>query len=190
MRHASLCLGAVLAFVPLTRATAQMAVRPGERVRVTGYFCQPFYNNCIERNVGTFVSLKADTLVVLSSGDTLAVPVDLVTRLDVSRGRKTNRGKGAGIGFILGAVLGSVIGYASYDECVPQGWLGCFMDFGPEASAAGGFAAGSLGGAVVGALIGGLSKTDRWHEVPLDRVRVTFGPQHIGGVGLWASVKF
>ncbi len=125
MRHATM-LVAILAFVPLASATAQVPVRPGARVRVTGHFCQ-FYSNCEggqpEHRVGTFVAWKADTLVVQSNGDTLSVPVNLVTRLDVSRGRKTNTGKGAGIGFLLGGFVGAVIGYGSYDERVPQGFL-------------------------------------------------------------------
>ena len=143
MRHATI-LVAILAFVPLASATAQ--VRPGARV-------------------------------VQINGDTLSVPVDLVTRLDVSWGRKTNTGTNARIGFLLGGLAGAVIGYASYEECVPQGWFSCIgPDFGPEVV--------GLGGLVVGAIIGGSP------EVRLDRLRVSFGLQRDGGFGLGASVRF
>ncbi len=68
MRRATI-LVAILAFVPLASATAQ--VRPGARVRVTGHFCQPFNSNCVgglpQRYVGTFVTWKADTLVATDS---------------------------------------------------------------------------------------------------------------------------
>ncbi len=165
MRHATL-LVAILAFTPLASATAQ--VRPGERVRVTHLW---------EKSVGTFLAWKADSLVMESNRDTLAVPVDFVTRLDVRWGRKTNTGKGAGIGLLLGGVVGAVIGYASYEECVPQGWFSCIgPDFGPEV--------GGLGGLVVGAIIGGSP------EVRVVWLRVSLGLQRNGWFGLGASVRF
>ncbi len=179
MRHATI-LVAVLAFTPLASATAQ--VRPGARVRVTHLW---------GKSVGTFVAWESDTLVFQSNGDTLSVPVDLVTRLDVRRGRKTNTGKGAGIGFLLGGVVGAVIGYASYEECVPQGWFSCIgPNFGPGLVALVGGLVGGLGGGSVGAVIGTAIETDRWQEVPLDRLRVSLGPQRDGRLGLGASARF
>ncbi len=69
MRHATI-LVAILAFVPVAGATAQL--RPGDRVRVTGHFCQPLYS-CVggspQQYVGTFVTWDADTLVTESNGD-------------------------------------------------------------------------------------------------------------------------
>ncbi len=69
MRHATI-LVALLAFVPLASATAQVSIRPGARVRVTSHFCQ-FYRNCVgaqpEHRVGTFVAWKSDTLVATDS---------------------------------------------------------------------------------------------------------------------------
>ena len=185
MRHAAI-LVAILAFVPLASATAQ--VRPGARVRVTVYFCQPFYSNCVggspQQFVATFVTWEVDTLVVQSNGDTLSVPVDLVRRLDVSWDRKTNRGMGAGIGFFLGGVAGAVIGYGTYEECF------CLGDVGPEALAIAGAVIGGLGGLVTGAFIGSAIKTDRWREVPLYRMRVSLGPQRHGRFGVGMSVRF
>ena len=194
MRHATI-LVAILAFVPLASATAQVPVRPGARVRVAGHFCQPSYSNCVEgrpeHRVGTFVAWKADTLVVQSNGDTLSVPVNLVTRLDVSRGRKTNTAKGAGIGFLLGGLVGAVIVYASYEECVPQGLFSCIgPNYGPGAYALVGGVIGGFGGLVAGALIGSATNTDRWEEVPLDQLRVSFGPQPDGRMALGLLVRF
>ena len=193
MRPATM-LVAILAFVPLVSATAQVPVRLGERVRVTGHFCQ-FYSNCLggqpEHRVGTFVAWKSDTLVVQSNGDILALPLDSVTRLDVSWGRKTNTGKGAGIGLVLGGLAGAFIGLASHEECVPRGWFSCIgPDFGSEGAALGGALLGGLGGLVVGALIGSAVKTDRWEEVPLDRLRVNLAPQRDGRFGVGLSVRF
>jgi hypothetical protein len=39
-------------------------------------------------------------------------------------------------------------------------------------------------------MVGGSIKTDRWREVPLDRLRVGFAPQRDGRFGLGASVRF
>ncbi len=192
MRHATM-LVAILAFTPLVSATAQL--RPGEQVRVTHQPICPAATICVgpsprQRSVGTFLAWKADSLVVQSNGDTLSVPVNLVTRLDVSLGRKTNTGKGAGTGFLLGAVVGAVIGLVSYEECVPQGAFSCLGPDGPEVAAAAGAIIGGLGGLVAGALIGSATETDRWQEVPLDRLRVSLGPQRDGRFGLGASVRF
>ncbi len=191
MRHATM-LVVILAFVPLASETAQVQqpIERGARVRVTILLpCPDIYTSCADwrsRHNGTFVAWKADTLVVQSNGDTLTVPVTLLTRLDVSRGRKTNTGKGAEIGFLLGGVVGAVIGYASYEECEGV----CFGDFGSGFAAFVGGLVGGLGGGAVGALIGSSTKTDRWREVPLDRVRVSLGPQRDGWLGLGASVRF
>ena len=95
MRHATI-LVAVLAFVPLTSAMAQVPIRPGARVRVT---------HLPRQSVGTFLAWKSDTLVFQSNGDTLSVPVNLVTRLDVSRARRLSS-KGAAIGALVGGGLG------------------------------------------------------------------------------------
>ncbi len=191
MSHATI-LVAILAFTPLANATAQVPVRPGARVRVAGHFCQPSYSHCVgclpQRYVGTFVAWKADTLVVQSNGDTLSLPVNPWTRLDVSRGRKTNTGEGALIGLLVGGVMGAVIGYASYEECV--GGRDCLGDLGLGVNVAAGGVIGVLGGLVAGAFIGLAVETDRWREVPLDRVRVSLGPQRDGRYGLGASVRF
>ncbi len=193
MRHATI-LVTILAFVPLASATAQLPVRPGERVRVTRPpICPPTYTSCVgppRQSVGTFLAWKADSLVMESNGDTLAVPLDIVTGLDVSWGRKTNTAKGAGIGFLIGSLAGAFIGYASYEECKSQGLFSCIGDFGPGFNALGGALVGGLGGGVVGALIGGSSKTDRWKEVPLDRLRVNIVPRRHGRLGLGLLVRF
>ncbi len=194
MRHATI-LVAILAFVPLASATAQVPIRPGEQVRVTHPPICPADTICVgpsprQRSVGTFLAWKADSLVVQSNGDTLSVPVNLVTRLDVSRGRKTNTGKGAGIGFLLGGVVGAVIGLASYEECESQGAFSCIGDLGPGVNALGGAIIGGLVGLVAGVLIGSATETDRWQEVPLDRLRLSLGPQRDCRFGFRASVRF
>ncbi len=182
MRHATI-LVAILAFVPLAGATAQL--RPGERVRVTGHLCPPSFSNCgegqPEHRVGTFVAWKADTLVVQSNGDILALPLDSVTTLEVSAGRRSQTGLGAGIGSVTGAVIGAVVGAAS---CTDDPFLS------PGQCAFGGGLLFGATGALLGVLVGAGTKTERWVSVPRDRVRVSLGPQRDGRLGLGASVRF
>ena len=181
MRHATI-LVAILAFVPVAGATAQL--RPGERVRVTGHFCPPLYSNCAggrpEHRVGTFVAWKSDTLVVQSNGDTLQVALMNVTRLDVYMGRKAQAGAGAVVGGLAVVVL-LAIAAATCDA-----GLGC--PTGGEAAKA--LLIGGAAGAFVGASIGAATNTDRWEEVPLDQLRVSFGPQPDGRIALGLSVRF
>ncbi len=194
MRHATM-LVAILAFVPLAAATAQVPIRRGERMRVTGPpVCQPTYTVCVgppRQSVGTFWAWQADSLIMERNGNALALSLDSVTKLEVSQGQKSHTVEGAIIGLLVGGVAGAAIGYASYQECEPQGeFFSCILDFGPEQSALGGALVIGLGGGVVGALIGRSIKTDRWAEVPLDRVRVSLGPQRDGRLGIGASVRF
>ena len=120
----------------------------------------------------------------------MAAPWPSITRLEVTRGRKSHGGPGAAFGALIGIPLGAVVGLAIYQECVPHGPFGCLFDWGPEYSALGGALVGGLGGVVVGALIGATIETDRWEEVPLDQLRVSFGPQRDGRFGLGLSVRF
>ncbi len=197
MKRFSIIPLAVLAFPPLTDATAQVQQPPverGARVRVTRRTCPPTVT-CVggspQQYVGTFVTWEADTLVVYSNGDTLSVPANLVTRLAVSRGRKTNTGTGSVIGLLVGGVVGAIIGYASYEECVPRGFsFSCIGAVDPELYALGGGIIGGLVGGGVGALIGASIRTDRWQEMPLDHVRVSVGPQRDARFGLGLSVRF
>ena len=195
MRHSTI-LVAILAFVPLASATAQVSIRPGARVRVTTSPpnpCPAWNTRCTRDRlprhyVGTFVAWKADTLVVETKGHILALPPDSVTKLEVSQGQKRNTREGVLIGLLVGGVVGAVIGYASYEECV-GGWA-CLGDLGPGVNVVAGGVIGGLGGLVTGAFIGLAIQTDRWREVPLDRLRVSLGPQRDGRYGLGASVRF
>ena len=193
MKRFSLIPFAVLAFTPLHSATAQVQQPPverGARVRVTTPPppCPAWYTSCTRDSprhyVGTFVAWKADTLVVETKGHTLALPWDSVTKLEVSQGQKRNTLEGVLNGLLVGGVAGAVIGLASYEECES-----CLIDFGPGRAALAGTAIGVLGGLVVGATIGSLIKTDRW-AVPLDRLRVSLGPQRDGRFDFGASVRF
>ncbi len=197
MRHATI-LVAILAIVPLASATAQVQrppIEPGTRVRIS-HECgtRTLYGGATRvdcrTDKGTIAVLTADS-VVLTIGESatqLAVPLASVNRLEVVRGQKSNVGTGAGIGLVVGMVAGAVWGYAIVDECdfcKNESGIG-----GREESVVLGALILGLGGTVFGALIGASSKTDRWREVPLDRLRMSLGPQRDGRFGFGASVRF
>ncbi len=82
MRHAFVLL-ASLTFVPLASATAQVSIRRGERMRVTGPpICHPTYTVCVgppRQSVGTFWAWQADSLIMERNGNALALSLDSVT---------------------------------------------------------------------------------------------------------------
>jgi len=121
------------------------------------------------------------------------VPLASVTRLQQSKGLKPNRKKGALIGLFVGGALGAAIGAASYKECVSEHWMGFDCMFAPVSAgvsaALGGFVLGTIG-AGIGALAGASVKTDRWEEVPLDRVRVSLAPQRDGRLTVGVRLAF
>ena len=174
MRSSTLLL-ALLAVTPLTRVTAQerTTVEPGTRVRVTA----PHVD--IVRHTGTLARIDADTLVVGAR----AIAVEWVTRLEVVRGQKSHLLQGMGIGLLAGAAVGAVAIASSgdLDNCDP---------FSPTTCVLIGAGLGAAVGIPVGALIGLAVRTDRWEEVPLDQLRVSFGPQRAGRFGLGFSVAF
>ena len=187
---------AVLAVTPFISVTAQQQppFKPGDRVRITAPGGFP-------TGTVTFVAVSTDTLVVRLGTNTWSVPIAAVTRLEVSRGRKSfGTRRGAIIGGLVGAASGAIIGAASYEEpkpCVPESFFDC-VDFdvfqGGTRTAASAALTGAVLGAVAGAAIGGLLgsviKTERWEGVALYRLRVSVVPQRDGRFTFRLSVAF
>ena len=173
-------LVAVLAVAPLTRLIAQEPppVKVGDRVRVTAP------HEDIFRDIGTLARIDADTLVVGAR----AIAVEWVTRLEVSRGQKSRVGRGAVVGGLIGGAIGLGLAIAWVaNDCEFADTSGCGSEVGIIAAGA---AIVGLPGAGIGAAIGAVQRTDRWEEVPLDRLRVSFAPQRDGRFGLGLSVRF
>jgi hypothetical protein len=83
------------------------------------------------------------------------------------RGKKSNAGTGALFGAAAGLVLGGIWG---------SGNLARDAD-GTNSSQLGNAALGALGYGLLGFFLGALIRTDRWEEVPLDRLRMSLAPQ-------------
>jgi hypothetical protein len=175
----ALALLVSFALASFTDAIAQeQPLQPGQRVRVTA----PGLD--VNKLQTTFHEVRSDTLVL----ESMVVPLSYLARLEVSRGRKSNALKGLLIGSVVGVGVGAALGIwgasrpTSTSEAVwcYEGTAAC--------AAVGGLVVGAAGG-LVGLGIGALSKTERWEEVPLDRLRVSVVPQR-GGFGIGARIVF
>ena len=156
-----------------TEITAQepLPFYPGVRVRVTAPDCG------LRGRATEFRALRAETLVL----DTTECPLASVTRLDVSRGRKSWVGLGIFIGVPAGA-LGAVV------YCKTLDVSGCKL-FGDDLTGAVAIAFGALG-FLAGGIVGHFVKTELWEEVPVERLSVSLAPQRDGGSALGFSVRF
>lgn len=156
-------------------ASAQTLV-PGTRVR----FSHPGEGT----RTGTFVALTADTLEVALPGRTepARVPLDQVTRLDVSHGMQRQPLRRAGIGFLVGGVVGAV-GVAAAESGCDRTQDFCFGA--GDGALIGGIFYGAVGG-VLG-LVAGMIPSESWEQVKLERQRISLvapSSGHGRGVGL------
>lgn len=165
----------VLLCLQTLRASADelAVVREGAKVRVWSPQGQ------ISGHVGRLVTVDEKTLTV-DLGDAATPTVlerALVTRIQVSQGRKRHVALGALIGFATGAALGALI-YANTEDagecCAPEVFAGV---------------TGGLG-ALAGGLVGAVTKTERWQDVPLAQPRVRSTPDQPGRFMLTVTVRF
>lgn len=177
--RAALALAALpLAALPLR---AQLALEPGERVRVVAPALR-----------GTFyvVATTRDSLVVQQDPTAPAhrLAVAEVERLHVDRGRRSTLGgfgRGFAIGGGIGAALGVVSGLASGDD-EPGGWF----HMSAEDKALGGGLLLGAGGGLVGGLIGALAPGERWERVPTGPRVALVAPPGGRGVGVRIAGAF
>ncbi len=163
-----------LLIVAAPAAAAGQSLKPGTHVRVSTYG-HPLLE-------GTLRSVTVDSIAV----DTVRLPINAISELQV-RHRRGNAGRGALIG---GVTLGSLSGIAMAAGCA--GSSGSFIDCSDQVPAAflSGALLGFVSGAAIGAVIGAIAKSDRWEEVPIDRLSVSVVPQRDGRFTLGLSVAF
>ena len=180
MKRLSIIPLAVLAVAPLTRVTAQEPppVKVGDRVRVTAAELN------IREFEGRLRRLYKDSVVVrpeYGGAPPVVILLTSLTRLEVRR-RKSRADAGAGYGALAGAAIGvgSAAMLCSSEDC--EEYTGAvYLVLG---------GGGTLAGLLIGSIVGALIKTERWEEVPLDQLRVSFVPQRDGRFGLGLSVRF
>lgn len=156
------------------RAQQEPPVAPGDRVRVTA----PSLG--VEGLVCILQSARPDGIAVDRGPRWL--PLDSVTKLEVSRRKSGRILKTALISSAVGAGLGFAINtVACSDEYACE-------DAKSELylrSVVGGAAVGFL----VGAVIGELSTPQRWEAVPLDRIRIGLTPHSRPGLTVSVSMR-
>jgi hypothetical protein len=150
-------------------------VSAGERVRVT-------IEEQSGKLTGTLEEWGSDTLYVVPDGASQdvaarAISLSSLSRLETSRGMKSNAGKGAliggGIGLVIGGGMSLIAGSTVDTEVTSTDYL-IFTGL------------VTVGGAGIGALIGALIKSERWQEYPLDGLHVGLVPTSDGGFQLTA----
>jgi len=173
----------VFIVTPLAILTAQEshAVNVGDRVRVS-HDCAA---KCREDR-GTVQAFEPDSMVLSAENGQSRVVILLtsVSRLSVVRGQKSHLVTGAIVG---GVALGTATAIAVISVCDPYGNPpNCSVTTGGIVALT---AAGAVVGAAIGAGIGSLVKSDRWEDVPLDQLRVSFVP-HGRGLVVGMSAAF
>lgn len=114
--------------------------------------------------VGILRSYDGDT-ATLEGADGPMPPFELSpsARLEISRGTRSDAGRGAAIGAVIG---GAGLAFAGAVSCSnDDGWF----NPGPGACAAGGALVGGAAGALVGLVIGSTQHSENWLEVDRNR---------------------
>jgi hypothetical protein len=192
MKPIHIILGLVILLqVGYVEAQELSTLSTGDRVRIKA----PSFS--WDQVSGNIVTINADTLVLKSKKQTslLKVPLTYVTGLERANGKKRNTLKGAGIGLLIGAGVGALAGLAAGEDCPPSrsGSTGLYaldLCFSKGSMAAVGSVMAGVTGTVLGAVIGSFGQTDRWEDVPIDRIRLGILPQRQGGLAFSASVTF
>ena len=178
MRFAPFVIAVLLLPAVPPLAAQEPPIKVGDRVRF-------WRQQTLGVTEGTIAGWEADSFAITDNW----IPITSVTRLEARR-PKYSRGArvalGAGGGLLGGALSGALLGFA---VCSGESYSGSFCTDRGAGAAIGAVAFGGAG-LVLGAIHGLFASIDRWEEVPLDRVRVSFGPQPDGRFGLGASVRF
>ena len=176
-------IGSVIVAACLS-SSAPLAAQPvtaplpvGARLRVTAPCEARPSTSCVF--AGDLLALRGDTARIDVGGVATDLALSLATRVERSDGRRTHRLAGAALGFsLIGG--GLYLWMDSNEFCDPsdnQDAIGV-----RECLALAGLA--GVGGAGLGALIGHFVRTERWREVPAERVRISVAPDARGGVAL------
>ena len=188
-----LILSVVVATAALPATSSAQSSTPAASPLAAGTRVRVSASDRRDAITGVVVFHSADSLVVRSDKDSGAVALSTghVSRVEVSRGRRTQKARGAGIGYLSGVGIGALAGLALYEKpsCGGESWI-C-LDFGPQFDAVVGATFVGALGALVGTWMGSRER-ELWGPAPASRgrdARLGVAPAG-GGVALTASLPF
>jgi hypothetical protein len=167
-------LSAVLVAAPAAAAEAP-AVEPGQRVRVTAAAPGLFHGVAL----GTLMKVGPNSLTVADAerGAVTELPLDAITRLEVSQGRRRHTRLGALIGTAVGLALAPFVWSDNSTPCGdPWEPREC-----TKAERTGFAVMGVALCAGGGAWWGHRTETEQWRDSAVQRLKMTARPEHGGG---------
>lgn len=178
---------ASLALVLLPIGLGAQALEPGARVRLT--------QSSGARHQGILQTIEPDSARLTGTrGQSVAVSLASVERVEVSRGRQRQFWRNFGLTTMASAVAGGGIGAATWTPCEEDGWFSCM--FVPESRSQAMLAGAVVGGLVgipIGVVVGAAVRQEQWAPVQHEGVRprqVSIRPSFVGGVGFAAELTF
>ena len=115
-----------------------------------------------EPTIGIITQFDADSIHLRAVEGDLAIARADISKLEISRGRRSNTDRGAKKGFLIGAAVGAVLGISVVAD--PDAyWYDGGAEIIPEAMAIIG-----LEGGLIGAGIGALSHSEHWQKSRTD----------------------
>lgn len=177
---------------PLMAQEPAAGIDAGSRVRLT-FPCELALPSSPEsagrtcRSDGRLTLISGDTILMVAGDSTLAYDLNAVSRVEVSRGRKSHWLAGAGIGFVVGAATAYVALNSGGSTST------CDRSANQDAVSTGECIAlaalvGGVPGAGLGAVAGLFIRSERWQDVPVDRLQVSVGPERGSGLHLTISI--
>ena len=145
----------ILFFCANQQVYAQLdSLSSGDRIRITAtkYFFQP--------TIATFEKLHSDSLFININKRTLAIPVNLIKKLEVSKKQKRNMITGMIVGSLAGGVVLGIAMHFEEQNAEGFGKVG-------QPGFWGGFATGVLLGGSIGALVGSQLKSEKWEQISI-----------------------
>ena len=143
-----------------------------------------------KRITGRLINVTQDTLIIEAGRTLYQVPVSSISNLEVStlRYRNTNKGATTGLGIGLGilAIAFWKI-YRADDEIYLDG--GTERDWASFELMVIGFPAAVLS-TLTGTILGAISKSDKWVEVPPDRLNLSLAPTSTKGLRAALTFNF
>ena len=197
MRQITL-LVVVLAATPLTNVLAQDSLpQPGARLRVTFPCAIDIPPAAAERHGdcqsdGTLALLQGGMITLATAGTNASYRLTDLTRVEISRGKRGHSLVGAGAGLLVGAAATFYLIYypqgstTATEICNPSK----NQDAASTSACLGFMVLGGAVGAGLGAVIGALIRTERWADVPLEKLRVSLRPPVRGTLGVRVSLRF